>query len=321
MKKALVVGIDAYPDAPLMGCVNDAKSIANKLELNQDNSKNFDVRLELDISTKAKLLQAINELFSGDSEVALLYFSGHGSADGTGYLVTPDFSSPDWGVTMADVLQKANNSRCRNKVIILDSCYSGKLGENSASSDTTAQIAKGVTIMASSSRDEVSLESDGHGLFTSLLLQGMDGGAADLTGKITPAGLYTYIDQSLGAWQQRPVFKTNTSEFLPIRAVDPRVSMDTIRSLSNLFPEPNADFPLDPSFEDTNSPNDNHELIKPYADEKNIVVFKKLQALEGVGLIEPVDEEFMYFAAMHHKACRLTPLGVHYWKLSKDKRF
>ncbi|MCC3403956.1 caspase family protein, partial [Eubacterium callanderi] len=42
---------------------------------------------------------------------------------------------------------------------------------------------------------------------------------------------------------------------------------------------------------------------------------------ESVGLIEPVDEEHMYFAAMNSKSCRLTPLGLHYWKLSKDKRF
>lgn len=59
-----------------------------------------------------------------------------------------------------------------------------------------------------------------HGVFTDLLLQGLKGGAADISGNITPASLYSFVDQSLGAWQQRPVFKTNISQFLPIRTVD-----------------------------------------------------------------------------------------------------
>lgn len=62
-------------------------------------------------------------------------------------------------------------------------------------------------------------------------------------------------------------------------------------------------------------------MVKPYAVREHVDLFKKLQSLEGVGLVEPVGEDFMYFAAMHNKSCRLTPLGMHYWKLSKDRRF
>lgn len=321
MKKALVVGIDDYPNAPLSGCVNDACEIADKLEVNQDHTKNFDVRLETNINGKSQLLADVRDLFSGDAEVALMYFSGHGSKDGMGYLVTPDYEPPMWGVSMADILRCANDSKCRNKIIILDSCYSGLLGEDPVSPDSCSEISQGVTIMTASSRDQTSLEMNGHGVFTSLLLQGLDGGAADLTGKITPASLYSFIDQSLGAWQQRPVFKTNTTEFLSIRSVTPQVSMDTLRSISKLFQEPTSEFKLDPSYEDTNSEQVEHQIIEPYADARHVKIFKKLQALEGVGLVEPVDEDFMYFAAMHNKACRLTDLGMHYWKLSTDRRF
>lgn len=49
--------------------------------------------------------------------------------------------------------------------------------------------------------------------------QGLKGGAADIGGNITPASLYSFVDQSLGAWQQRPVFKTNISRFLPLRTI------------------------------------------------------------------------------------------------------
>ena len=35
-------------------------------------------------------------------------------------------------------------------------------------------------------------------------------------------------------------------------------------------------------------------------------VFKDLQKMEGVGLVVPVDEEHMYYAAMNSTACKLT---------------
>ena len=64
-----------------------------------------------------------------------------------------------------------------------------------------------------------------------------------------------------------------------------------------------------------------HEVLEPYADEHNVNIFKELQLFESVGLIEPVGEDHMYFAAMNSKSCKLTALGLHYWKLSKDSRF
>lgn len=85
--------------------------------------------------------------------------------------------------------------------------------------------------------------------------------------------------------------------------------------------EPTSEFQLDPSFEFTNSPDITHEYKEPFAQQTNVDKFKELQLYESVGLIEPVGEEHMYFAAMNSKSCRLTPLGLHYWKLSRNKRF
>lgn len=78
---------------------------------------------------------------------------------------------------------------------------------------------------------------------------------------------------------------------------------------------------MNPSFEFTNDPGYSHKLKEPYAVEENVNKFKELQLYESVGLIESVGEEHMYFAAMKSKSCRLTPLGLHYWKLSKGERF
>ena len=146
-------------------------------------------------------------------------------------------------------------------------------------------------------------------------------GAADIGGNITPASLYSFVDQSLCAWQQRPVFKTNISRFLPLRTIQAKVPKNILRKLSTYFKNPTDEFKLDPSYEYTNAPEIEHKVIEPYADTEHVSVFKELQLFESVGLIEPVGTEHMYFAAMEDKSCKLTALGLHYWKLSKDRRF
>lgn len=323
-RKALIVGIDNYPGNPLNGCVNDAMEIANLLESNSDGSPNFDVKLENNVSTKAELLELLNDLFLvGDSEIALFYFSGHGTDDLNGKLVTPDHYGMDLGISMIDILSMANKSNSRNKIIILDCCFSGKMGESGIFDSKGSVLGEGVTIMTASHRNEYSIEDGrtGHGVFTYLLIQGLKGGASDVTGRITPASLYSYVDQALGAWEQRPLFKTNISRFLPIRQVEPKVPNYILRKLCTYFPEATGEYQLDPSYEFTNSPDVEHEYIEPYANEVHVEIFKELQMYESVGLIEPVDEEHMYFAAMKSKSCKLTPLGLHYWRLAKDKRF
>ena len=319
VKKALIVGIDEYPNAPLKGCINDANAVAELLRTNGDGSPNFDVSLKLNVKTKAEFLDLIEDLFSGDADASLLYFSGHGSE--AGHLVTPDYRGKDLGVLMTEVLGCANNSKCKNKIIILDCCYYGKFGESSTTQSNESILGEGVTIMTASSRDQVSMEHGGQGVFTNLFLQSLRGSAADITGKITPAGIYSFIDQSLGAWQQRPIFKTNISQFISIRDIEPRVPKSVLRKLGKYFNSPSDEVKLDPSFEFTNNPNYKHEVIEPYAKDENVKKFKELQLFESVGLIEPVDEEHMYFAAMHSKSCKLTALGLHYWKLAKDTRF
>lgn len=320
MRKALVVGIDNYAQCPLHGCCNDAEAIADILESNDCGSPNFQIRLEKNVSTKSQLRRMIEECFSGDSDIALFYYSGHGSIDSIGgYLVTPDYSPHDPGVSLDDILVIANNSNCRNKVIILDSCFSGFMGSFNTAGQNTAVINEGVTILTSSRSSETSLEVNGHGLFTSLLLEALSGCAADITGNITPGGIYAYIDKALGPWQQRPVFKTNVTRFTSLRNVTPQVDISTIRKLCAYFADENSEYPLDPSFEPTNAPNIMHEIVQPYADPINIRIFSDLQKLESIGLVVPVGEDHMYFAAMKSRACALTAIGKQYWRLVHDR--
>jgi len=319
MKKALIVGINRYSQCPLQGCCNDADGVAKVLETNGDGSPNFSIKLKKDIDKKGDLRKLIEECFSNDEDIALFYYSGHGYIDNIGgYLVTPDYTDGDYGVSLQDILTIVNNSRCKNKIVILDSCFSGFMGSKKISGQTTANIGEGVTILTASRATEQSIEREGHGLFTSLLIEALLGGAADVTGHITPGGVYAYIDKALGPWTQRPVFKTNVNRFTSLRTVTPQVDISTIRKIVEYFSDEAAHFPLNPSFEPSNSEKVRHEVVKPYADCRNTKIFFDLQQLEGVGLVVPVGEKHMYYAAMKSKACKLTLLGQQYWRLVKE---
>lgn len=321
MRKALIIGINNYPSAPLKGCINDASAFGSIVETNGNGSPNFDVRLVTNVSTKAELKGLIRDLFSGNCDTALLYFSGHGFLnDLGGYIVTPDYQPNDEGVSMDEILTLANESGAKDRVIILDCCHSGAFGSPKNTGSKSTHIAEGVSILTASKDDESAVEINGHGLFTNLLLDALQGGASDLRGHITPGSIYAYIDQALGPWEQRPVFKTNISRFTSLRTVVPQVPIEVLRKLIEYFPTATQQFNLDPSFEITNDTNIEHNVVEPYAKKENVSVFKDLQKLESVGLIVPVDEQHMYFAAMNSKSCRLTALGYHYWRLVKDKR-
>ena len=130
MKKALIVGLNNYPGRELEWCNNDAIAMTELVESNGDGSPNFEVVPIIDNCSKNNLTSAIGKLFADDADIALLYFSGHGADIDGGYLCTTDFSESNYGVKMTDVLEMANKSRCKNKVIILDCCFAAKMGES-----------------------------------------------------------------------------------------------------------------------------------------------------------------------------------------------
>lgn len=319
MKKALLIGINDYPTAPLRGCINDALSLGSILETHGDGSPNFAVKVETNVKTKSELKTLIVELFSGKCETTLLYFSGHGLLNEIGgYIVTPDHKQYDEGISMDEILTLANQSQAQDKIIVLDCCHSGAMGSPKLTGGAS-HLNEGVSILTASRDDEPSMEVNGHGVFTNLLLDALQGGAADLRGHISPGGVYAYIDQALGPWAQRPVFKTNVTRFTSLRTINPQVPLDILRKITEYFPVPQQEFDLDPSFEFTNALNVDHSVVEPYAKAENVAVFKNLQKLYSVGLVLPVDAEHMYFAAMNSKKCRLTALGFHYWKLVNEK--
>ena len=204
-------------------------------------------------------------------------------------------------------------------MIILDCCHSGYAGEVAALPATNASIiSTGVTILTATHRDGVAAEGQHHGVFTDILLDGLAGGCSDICGNITPAALYSHVDQTLGPWEQRPIYKANVQTFVTLRQVAPKVPPEVLRRLPIYFPDPASIYQLDPSHEEDrrNAADLAHIPVNP----DNARVFKELQRCNRHGLVVPVGAEHMYYAAINSTGCRLTAIGAHYRNLAVMKR-
>ncbi|MEO0975144.1 MAG: caspase family protein [Pseudomonadota bacterium] len=319
MRIALSVGINYYNDTNqcLNSCVDDALTIHRLLSRHEDGSKNFDSQplvAESDASrvNRAPLEARIRKLFDTEADIALLYYAGHGFFDSEGgYLLPSDTVYGDDGVSLQFVLDAANGSKAKHRVIILDSCYSGAAGESPALGGLSG-LADGVTVLTSSTKDQVSKEVvGGHGVFTSLLIDALEGAAANLLGEVTPGSVYAHIDQSLGAWDQRPVFKANVKKFASLRQTKPTVDLADLHQMKELFEAPDYVLPLTPEYE----PAREGRTDLPPPDPEKTKVFALLQRLVKCNLVRPVGAEHMYYAALESKGCELKPLGRYYWRL------
>lgn len=177
MRRALCVGVDYYSFGALRGCVSDAERMAELLSKHEDGSPNFDCRLiratldgNGDRINRSDLRKAVKELFKQPAEAALLHFSGHGTVnDLDGYLVTQDAAAYDEGLAMSEILKMANESKTEEVVVFLDCCNAGNLGNPPEVNNSRAMLREGISILTASRGDQESVESNGAGLFTSLV--------------------------------------------------------------------------------------------------------------------------------------------------------
>lgn len=324
MRKALIVGVNHYTHIkPLNGCVPDAFAVKSALERHADGTVNFAnprVLACTDAGTafdRASLKDAVKELFNGDSEIALFYFAGHGYLEETGgYICTPECKDGDDGLSLNDLMIIANNSPAKNKVVVLDSCHSGAAAER-PNSPKLSEIGDGMTVLTASTADQSAYEKqDGTaGVFTDLFVDALNGGAANLVGDITPGSIYAHIDQSLGPWSQRPVFKTNVKSFVSLRKATPPIALSDLQALATHFPRADFVFQLDPGYEPERNEEQRRDVSIPAPDKAKNAVFSVLQKYVKVNLVRPLGAEHMWHAAMQSKSCELTVLGQHYREL------
>jgi hypothetical protein len=329
-RRALLVGIEEYDSGyvpKLPGCVNDARRLSEMLTSHYDGRNNFDCKVLISPGNSGRLTRALLrktwiELFNDFDGDILFYFSGHGMPLTTGgYRITQDGTTYDPGLAMNELFTLANQSRARSVLLILDCCYAGLAGNPSSSSGhiEMVEIREGVTLLAGSSSQQKAHMLEGRSIFTDLVIGALEGGAANVEGEVTAASIYAYVESSLGAFDQRPVYKSYARKLDPIRECPPIVSMNTVRQIMILFPSPDSEFPLDPEYEAyclaTLPPerSQKEEVIKHDANPKKAELREKLKHCQIAGLLKPKERRDLFWAALYSESIVLTPLGKYYW--------
>lgn len=330
MRKALFVGVDYYTNfKQLKGCVKDARSVAEILERHHGGDVNFATPKlmvapdQYNPVSRDELRQSVKDLFEGNAEIALLYFAGHGYIEETGgFLCASDCRDGHEGLPISDIMTWATASKAKNKIIILDSCHSGSAGER-AIKKGSSEIGEGMTILTASTAEQYAYEgaNGAPGVFTNLLVDALGGAAANLVGEVTPGSIYAHIDQALGPWAQRPVFKTNVQTFVSLRKAEPPITLEDLRALATHFPSSGYEFKLDPAFEPERSEEQKQDANIPPPDSEKNRTFAVLQRYVRVNLVRPfgASKPHMWHAAMESKSCKLTVLGEYYRDLVAKK--
>lgn len=324
-RRALLVGINHYDYMQnLTWCVDDVLSMRQVLAFHANHDPNFDCHMLLSSGpipeasnassmpervTFNRLRVELQELFAFE-DIVLFYFSGHGYATVNGvYLVTQDGNETLPGIALNDILKMANASPAREVLLIIDSCHSGGLGEPAEhGEEANLYLRPGVTLLAAARADQQAIERNGRSQFTSLVIGALNGGASDVRGQVSATAIYAYVEQALGPWDQRPIYKSNAVQISPVRFCIPDILDDELRRLPQFFPQPDHLYFLDPSYEVTHT----RALFE------HIAIFKTFKHYQVARLLRPTFDEDLYFAALHSHPVELTPMGRFYWQLAKQ---
>jgi|GEM_PF-3539258 len=251
LRKALVIGVESYPEGTLPYCINDAEELAAALEMPE---YGFQVNRLIDKDGHKKAIRKeLDLLFSGDPSMVLFYFAGHGYLNDLGlYLLSIDGDEYDPGLDI-ELLKRLVRARAPedcNVIVILDCCHAGAaqlrdLAKGPANRSCPSIEAKlpvlgdGRVILAAcaSSGAARGKEVYGHGIFTFHLLQGMLGAAANEHGITTISGLYEHVCRQMqGKEAQVPVFRGDQigtitmGEGLP-SAVESKLDEETFQAM------------------------------------------------------------------------------------------
>jgi hypothetical protein len=325
-KRALLVGVNHYNNfSSLNGCVDDVKAMEELLNRNEDGSVNYVCKSLLSVDatnsevTRGNLRRECRDLFAYDGDV-IFYFSGHGILTGTGgFLATTDAETDDYGLSMQEILQMANSSRAKNVLIILDTCHSGAMGNRPEYSVTNILdgLRENITIIAASKDSEESVEAGGHGLFTTALIDALDGGAADHMGWVTPPSIYAYAERRFDALAQRPVYKSHATHMSVIRMCAPLIDRLLLRELPLHFSTQESKFQLDPEYE----PEDENGNVHEPVNKAKVDIAQLFKSYRDTGLLKPtIVNEQLYWTARRSHTVELTLLGKEYWRLVKNGR-
>ncbi|HZQ74666.1 MAG TPA: caspase family protein [Burkholderiales bacterium] len=221
---AVVVGIQEFqnPRLRLSFSVSDAELLAGVLRARAQplfESVTIRMLLKPEETSRAALVAALEEAKARVSpeDLFVFYVASHGTVDeGEYFLVTSNVGSVSTARLRADAIGQRSlteliaNIPATKKLVVLDTCNAGKLGDailsglltRGMSEDTAAKIlsrAVGATILSAATSEQEALEGhEGHGLFTWVVVQGLQGGAdRDRDGYVKTTELADFVDSEV----------------------------------------------------------------------------------------------------------------------------
>lgn len=324
-RRALVVGVDGYPEHALRSCCNDAREMEDLLARHEDGAPNWamDRLIGRDagnpVVNRATLTHRLGLLFANAAHADLLFFfSGHAVRTPWGTeLATQEGLVPSKGVSFNDIVAMIDSSHAASVTVILDCCYSGDFGTvprpdfiDPAQPDP-AYLPGNVTILSSSQGEQASEEGTLLSDFTDLITDGLRGVAGDHLGAVTALGLYAHAAAALTHWEQQPQLKANCVSVPVLRQVKPRVRPETLRSLPEIFHRPDTRIRLTPAHEGEGRP------LPPGTGTPEQRLFDLLAELRDAGLVTNDAGRSHYWLAMHRGDVRLSRLGQHLWRVAE----
>lgn len=359
-RRAFIVGIDKYdlskfsPDdniEDLGSSANDATRIQELLLDVIDPDAAWDeVNLLTDSDATSSMLgRKLGNLFSpssihhGETEL-LFYFSGH-AVRHAGLTTLAAHDGPGYSLTALIQLIEPISQSLRSATVIIDSCFSGDI----AAFTSFVNLVPMNAVILTATRDRESgqeigiAQSDGtyrdESVFSSRLIEGLSGAAADLHGAVSAFSLFSHASAGVAATVQRygigsqaPMFKANTHLPIVIRRARPRINLESLRQLPVIFPDQNAREHFKPSHD--GDPDDDGYIDrespehKPYTGSLWQIRNDRLKDYRNAGLLETYDnKDFWHLQKGPLRTdpetnwAQLTELGKYYWYLAKSGRF
>lgn len=218
----LAVGINEYKNAKLN--LNYAKPDAESFSKIVD-QKSSDLFKKIEVialydkeATRAGILNKMDELAEkiNQEDVFVFYYAGHGSMVDNKFYLIPTENSRLYdhgalekdGIEASILQEKLKNIKALKQLIVMDACQSGGSVELLATRGVNeekaiAQLSRstGIHVLASAGSEQFATEFSalGHGLFTYVLIQALEGAAdgAPKDGKVTIYELKSFIDDQV----------------------------------------------------------------------------------------------------------------------------
>jgi tetratricopeptide (TPR) repeat protein len=217
---AFCIGINNYPNLPTLEyAVKDAKDIAGVLK-----GYDFD---EVSLLTDARATKQtiVNELLrfkseSEENDLFVFYFAGHGTAvsdhEGKerGYLIPVDFKDEnnidEQGISMGLFKDICDTMPNKHILFLVDCCYSGygltrsyAIKKEPEGDDIREYLdavtgARAVQLLTAGGKNDLAHEREGHGIFTSYLLDVLEGKTIHKDdGVVSTLEMASYIKQNV----------------------------------------------------------------------------------------------------------------------------